>query len=197
MFCKKCGTEMQESWKICPKCGNPREVQTETSTQKPDKAKVHKPIYKRVWFWVLLVIALLMIIVNISGGKDDPKEAKKSTAVEKESAEVKSLEDAGGFGQWKEDGFPGMVHTDIIIALPVTPREVNNYAVGIGALAPATIIIMQEDESVVKDWEWLMDAQPFEEGGDRAYFKATLKYVGQTPDEDDLPVFVANDIESY
>lgn len=44
--CKSCGADIASSAKHCPSCG----------------AKNKKPIYKRIWFWILMVILLIAII---------------------------------------------------------------------------------------------------------------------------------------
>lgn len=52
--CKSCGNEIASNAKTCPKCG----------------AKNSKPFYKKIWFWVLVVI----IIAAIGGaGSNKPK----------------------------------------------------------------------------------------------------------------------------
>ena len=52
--CKSCGNEIASNAKACPKCG----------------AKNSKPFYKKIWFWVLVVI----IIAAIAGsGSNKPK----------------------------------------------------------------------------------------------------------------------------
>lgn len=43
--CKVCGTQVAKNAKRCPKCG----------------AKMPKPIYKKWWFWVIIVIMLFTI----------------------------------------------------------------------------------------------------------------------------------------
>ncbi len=53
--CKSCGTEIAASAKTCPSCG----------------AKNKKPIYKRAWFIVLIVIAVIVIACS-AGGSDEP-----------------------------------------------------------------------------------------------------------------------------
>lgn len=54
--CKTCGAEMASNAKSCPQCG----------------AKNKKPIYKKWWFWVLLVAIIGGIIGGSSGSKDKP-----------------------------------------------------------------------------------------------------------------------------
>ena len=53
-ICKHCGAEIATSAKACPKCGG----------------KNKKPIYKRVWFWILIAILILMLrLVACGAGK--------------------------------------------------------------------------------------------------------------------------------
>lgn len=52
--CKSCGAEIAVSAKTCPKCG----------------AKNKKPIWKRVWVWVLAVVILLAAIGSTSNSSD-------------------------------------------------------------------------------------------------------------------------------
>lgn len=46
--CKTCGSEIASRAKVCPSCG----------------AKNKKPIYKKVWFWIVVVI----IVAGVAGG---------------------------------------------------------------------------------------------------------------------------------
>ena len=67
--CNHCGNEIASSAKVCPHCG----------------AKIKKPIYKRVWFWVLAVFIVACIGGGIGGskGSSGSNSAKKETAPEK------------------------------------------------------------------------------------------------------------------
>lgn len=63
-ICKHCGAEIAKGAKVCPACGG----------------KNPKPVYKRVWFWLL--IAILVFILLPGGGSDDSaQEPKEYTAV--------------------------------------------------------------------------------------------------------------------
>lgn len=53
--CKTCGAEIAASAKSCPSCG----------------AKNKPPIYKRVWFWLVIVFVVIPIIGGIAGGGGD------------------------------------------------------------------------------------------------------------------------------
>ena len=50
--CKSCSAEIAKSAKSCPSCG----------------AKNKKPIYKKIWFWV---IAVIIVVAATSGGSGD------------------------------------------------------------------------------------------------------------------------------
>ena len=52
--CKSCGAEIASSAKSCPKCG----------------AKNKKPIWKRVWVWILAVIILVAAIGGMTGNSN-------------------------------------------------------------------------------------------------------------------------------
>ena len=52
--CKSCGNRIAKNAKVCPSCG----------------AKNRKPIFKRVWFWILIVF-IIVIIGAVSGGSGD------------------------------------------------------------------------------------------------------------------------------
>lgn len=65
-ICKHCGAEIAKSAKICPVCGG----------------KNPKPIYKRVWFWILVIIVLIGALGSKGGGSEEPaKENIEYTAV--------------------------------------------------------------------------------------------------------------------
>ena len=59
--CKHCGQEIAAGAKTCPHCGG----------------KNKKPIYKRVWFWVLIVIVLIGAIGGGGGSKDSSNNGDK------------------------------------------------------------------------------------------------------------------------
>lgn len=77
MFCKNCGKEVKEDWKICPNCGTPivaEEVAESKDEQKSGKRKllgnkkekVKRPFYKKKRFWFILIVIIFFIFaVNI------------------------------------------------------------------------------------------------------------------------------------
>lgn len=61
--CKACGAQIAKGAKTCPACG----------------AKNKKPIYKKVWFWAIIVIVLLGVIVGTSGGDSEPQKTGENS----------------------------------------------------------------------------------------------------------------------
>ena len=58
--CRHCGREIAANAKVCPHCGG----------------KNKKPIFKRVWFWILAVI-VLFVVVGGGGSRDAGSKDKK------------------------------------------------------------------------------------------------------------------------
>lgn len=66
--CKSCGNDISSDAKACPSCG----------------AKVKKPIYKKWWFWLILVV-LFIGIIGASGDGDG------GTSTSSESSEQQTV----------------------------------------------------------------------------------------------------------
>lgn len=81
VHCKDCGKEVSASAKSCPSCGS----------------KIKKPIYKRVWFWVIIVIVILSVASGGSGESNNEtskNNAKKDKITEYTKVDIDELEDA-------------------------------------------------------------------------------------------------------
>lgn len=75
--CKHCGAEIAASAKTCPNCGG----------------KNSKPIYKRVWFWVLAIVLVLGIAGAAGGsGGSSTNNGSASSDVQTEAAEEEKIE---------------------------------------------------------------------------------------------------------
>ena len=72
--CKSCAKEIATSAKSCPGCG----------------AKNKKPIYKRVWFWVIAII----IVIGATGGSgtDDSKEINSGNIESEQEVSQNNIE---------------------------------------------------------------------------------------------------------
>ncbi len=62
--CKICGAEIAANAKVCPSCGG----------------KQRKPVYKQIWFWVVLILVAIGVIGSISSGSDQEGSANQSSA---------------------------------------------------------------------------------------------------------------------
>lgn len=71
MVCPTCGQQISSNVKKCPHCGE----------------KFKKPIYKRVWFWLLVI---LIIFIAIGSGADNSAKSEPSNSVGK-TPETKSF----------------------------------------------------------------------------------------------------------
>ena len=72
--CKSCAKEIATSAKSCPGCG----------------AKNKKPIYKRVWFWIIAII----IVIGATGGSDtdDSKEINSGNIESEQEVSQNNIE---------------------------------------------------------------------------------------------------------
>lgn len=78
MNCKKCGNEIDKKAVICPNCG----------------CKVKKPIFKKLWFWVIIVILAIVIGAAVGGNNEtNNSSADVASSSQTESkAETKTYE---------------------------------------------------------------------------------------------------------
>ena len=74
IHCKACGKEIAANVKACPSCG----------------AKTKKPIYKKVWFWCVLVLILIAIGSSVGGNQtpSDPSASVGNTIDEDKEVKV-------------------------------------------------------------------------------------------------------------
>jgi hypothetical protein len=111
MYCTNCGKEFEGNF--CPECGT--KVNNDTSDEKqktitindtaavyPDDSvfetpeKQKKPIYKRVWFWIIIVVLLALLVSCMGGGSSSDsgdKVSSSDTSVSDNSSSEKNEED--------------------------------------------------------------------------------------------------------
>ena len=72
--CKICGATIASSAKVCPSCG----------------AKNKKPIFKRWWFWIILIV---VAFVSLGRGATSGKDSRNTSGQTSESVVKESRED--------------------------------------------------------------------------------------------------------
>lgn len=78
--CKHCGAEIAAGAKVCPQCGG----------------KNKKPLYKRPWFIILIVVILLGAVGSAGGGDKEPQEGvttSGSQSMESQAGDAQSSEE--------------------------------------------------------------------------------------------------------
>ena len=66
MVCKKCGQSFEDGFNNCPNCGE------------SVNGKTKKPIFKKWWFWLIIVFVVFVVIGSI-GGSDEPSTQPDTT----------------------------------------------------------------------------------------------------------------------
>lgn len=74
MYCKNCGKEIKDDSSFCPECGSP--ISPSRSKKKISK----KPIYKKWWFWVIVVFFVIGIFSGPGHSESEPSETINSIA---------------------------------------------------------------------------------------------------------------------
>lgn len=111
MFCTKCGAEVSEGQKFCPKCGS--QMQQMTSNNSSDVTTVSNTtgvitpkliIDKKIIIGAIAVIIVLVLIIALPGKSKDKKNKAKSNS--KETTE--SYDESGhGYSDTDSDGESG------------------------------------------------------------------------------------------
>lgn len=86
MICRNCNTEY--NGKFCPNCGAPADGEpTQNNSFNPTKQAPapKKPVTKRWWFWILVVLFAIILISNLNK-KDDSQTRNSTIAAEKTGA---------------------------------------------------------------------------------------------------------------
>ena len=69
MICSKCKTQFDGNF--CPKCGTQANQKLCCNEYSSPCNKTNKPIYKKWWFWIIIVLVILTVLPNITSHKDD------------------------------------------------------------------------------------------------------------------------------
>lgn len=66
MYCRKCGKELQDDWKLCPNCGTPTSDQTSDPADGSVENLEKEPSGKKIWKkWILWLMIILLIVAAV------------------------------------------------------------------------------------------------------------------------------------
>ena len=137
----------------------------------------------KILFMIVVLVIVVMAVCIFTVIKQNGKKTDETI----QTVDLDSYE--GGFAGWEKENFKGSVKTQITIPYPLMNTDRNNYAVYIGAGKINTGVIMQENQTAVAEWSWLINAQP-DMQTQEYYFDCTLTYTGQKAGESQMPIFV-------
>lgn len=154
--CKTCGAEIAANAKRCPHCG----------------AKNSQPVYKRVWFWLLIIFIVFPLIVSIaaSGGGTETEPSNSTVS------SFGSLEDsaAGEEGQGTASSEPSVFDGDCGIS---ATAEMGSSIIGYPDLTISISNTSGKDISAIRFY-----AVPYDVYGDEIHgiFRQSSLYTDET-----------------
>lgn len=63
MYCRKCGRQLDDTWKTCPYCGEPVYAEQVGKEFLPETKNTGTAFYKKWWFWV--IIAAVIVVIGV------------------------------------------------------------------------------------------------------------------------------------
>lgn len=86
MYCRKCGKELQEDWKLCPNCGTPVYDTGKEKNSIEENEKAGKESRKKIWrkwqFWMCTVLFIVIVSVIIIITLENKKKQETDIAIE-------------------------------------------------------------------------------------------------------------------
>lgn len=145
---------------------------------------------------ILLLLAAITIPVGLKLYADNMNTAEQN--VPEIDNVVRTFDEVGGYSAWVESDYSSKIRTDIVVSLPITQREADNYAVQIGTSLGDIVYVKERDGSLSTEWEWLQNATAFDEDYNSAVFEVTLTIAEYCVlDDEIIPIFFVDDIVSY
>ena len=192
MFCGNCGKEMPDSIKFCPYCGTKLNNNLHNLSMHP--ANDNKDSKNKFYGKVALIIAGIFEIIIIMFILFKVLSYDESSVYSNNLEVIDTISDIENYQAWKDGGFQAPALIEFRVKFPVENTKTNNYLVECGGYIPDLIVVMQEDEAPVGEWDWMLEAEPYSDT-DYAYFHALVNYVGRTGQNDKYPVLVIREVE--
>lgn len=87
MTCPKCGAYCSDDCAFCPSCGAPLNAAAEAAAR---GGRRKKPIYKRVWFWLLVLLVVVNVSNRISYDRNIDKLPKNTSSPQQTTQQMSS-----------------------------------------------------------------------------------------------------------
>lgn len=116
MFCKKCGTELKDEWKVCPNCGEPVESMDNNTEEAKSAEEINtqKPKHKnKVIGIVAIVIVLGLVGISIGIGRGQSKSNNKSTSTTTKEDNKSTKKNNKTKEEKSDTEITGDMHTDV------------------------------------------------------------------------------------
>lgn len=103
MYCRKCGKELEEDWKICPKCGTPiydsgeekDNIRGQTEAEKRPDRKIWKKwqCWMFITLFVVIISAIAIIVMGNKENQDSNNVSAQTNAINQEKPEKELVTD--------------------------------------------------------------------------------------------------------
>lgn len=81
MYCKNCGTQINDGAAFCEKCGTATSAAPTPVIPAETQKKQKKPLYKKWWFWLIVVFLVFMIVPTNAEDTPEKVPAEKTPEV--------------------------------------------------------------------------------------------------------------------
>ena len=120
MYCRKCGNELQDDWKVCPNCGEPvNDVgrNSENFVNKTEEPKLPKrtKFYRKWPFWIIVLVICAIVaflLLNMMGQNKDISNDEE-IQVKTEKTEEKEVEPVTDFSDQDFSTLLGKTEADL------------------------------------------------------------------------------------
>ena len=135
MYCRKCGNELQNEWKVCPNCGEPVNDMRQNAevlaneTEGPELPKKIK-FYRKWPFWIIILVIcaiVVFLLLNMMGQNKDisnDEEVQEKT----EKTEEKEVEPVTDFSDQDFSTLLGKTEADLENSGLIENEDTGEYS---------------------------------------------------------------------
>lgn len=147
VYCSHCYKMVEAGTKFCPSCGKPIVGTLET----PPASKTRKPIYKRWWFWTIIILFLLGSCGSSGDDAPNSKDLQTEIASKVINGESVSIEDAILFIESEMTSFENksVYYKDEMFTIDIWQD----------GIASTAMLAIAGDGSSLEKWNLVVEAQ--------------------------------------